>query len=59
MARVYCDAEDPAAVRFAQLFHPQHPDLPLDLVRRWPRAWALVGAVAAAVALAGAAGGRG
>jgi 4-amino-4-deoxy-L-arabinose transferase-like glycosyltransferase len=52
VARVSCPAEDPEAVRFAQLHGPFHPDLPLGWVLGWPRAWAAAGRVAAVLAAA-------
>lgn len=58
VARVYCDVADADDVRFAQLFWPQHPDLPHDVVTGWPRRWAtamwLVAALTAAASLAAA-----
>lgn len=41
VALLYCPSRDPASVRFAQLHHPQHPDLPLSFVTGWPVGWAL------------------
>lgn len=55
VARVYCPVRDPRAARFAQLFHPEHPDLRYGVVRAWPVVWAAAGwaAVAGMVAAFG------
>lgn len=47
--RVACEVADPEALRFTQVYWPQHPDLTLGTVRAWPRVWTGVAWAAAAL----------
>ncbi|HVV35175.1 MAG TPA: hypothetical protein VHC63_01140 [Acidimicrobiales bacterium] len=42
VASAYCAQPHPAQRRFDALFHPDHPNWPLALVRDWPTGWAVV-----------------
>lgn len=51
VGRLYCGVADPPALRFSQLYGPNHPPgISYGQVRAWPAVWAVVAWLAVAVA---------